>query len=185
MRIFDEDDLPLLLQHIQNRPAEEQLLFELLYGSGLRFSEAFNLCEKDVDLRQSQISVLGKGMKRRLVPLTPGARKLLHKKRISPDKSLWPESTKEAQLRRWVRNWGVATGFDEKYGGLYPHKLRHSIATHLVRRGAQLPQIQKLLGHSELSTTEKYTHLNIQDLVKVYDDCFPDLVKSSIERKKK
>lgn len=170
----DEEDLPLLLQTLAKRPAEEQLLFELLYGSGLRLSEALELQFKNIDLRAGTAEILGKGRRRRRVPLSPRAREILSAAQGSG--SVWPRKISLRGLRRWVENWGrVSLLGKDGEGRLYPHKLRHSIASHLLRRGARLPQIQKLLGHSRLSTTERYTHLNPEDLLRAYDKAFPKL----------
>ena len=171
IRIFNEEDLSLLLTVVSKKSPHERLLFELLYGSGLRLSEAFQLKSSDIQFSK-QVLLKGKGSKVRQVPLTPNALILL--KELDPEKSgPWPQGTNLRQLRQWSYNWGKESGLEEHYGKLNPHKLRHSIATHLLRRGAKLPQIQKLLGHSKLSTTERYTHLSTSDLVRIYDKCLP------------
>jgi integrase/recombinase XerC len=178
--IFDEEDLPLLLETLKSRSVEEQLLFELLYGSGLRISEAQQLTFEQIDFAQSQFWVLGKGNKKRQIPMSPQAQSLLSKVLGNKNKkgSIWSKAYSPRALRHWVESWGKRALLSEKVGRLHPHKLRHSIASHLLRRGARLPQIQKLLGHSQLSTTERYTHLSIEDLLRVYDLSFPTKLKS-------
>ncbi len=175
--IFFEEDLPLLLKELEKRPLEERLLFEFLYGMGLRLSEALSLKKDNLLLSQNSIRVFGKGRKWRQIPLTKGAKKLLGEilSTTSPgeQQSIWPRPLGPRMCRHWVTRWGRLAGFDESKGRLHPHKLRHSIASHLLRRGALLPQVQKLLGHKNLSTTERYTHLNTDDLVKAYDKAFP------------
>ncbi len=163
----DEDDLHLLRRQLEARPLAERLLFEVLYGSGLRISEASELSWSALDWEQGQAEIVGKGRRRRLVPLTPGAMKLLKQMKGSgsPKGPVWGQPRGPRTLSRWVKGWGVE--------GLHPHKLRHSIATHLLKRGSKLPQIQKLLGHRRLSTTERYTHLDLADLLRVYDKSLP------------
>lgn len=185
LRVVDEEDLFILDKYLDNSSPEERLLFELLYGSGLRFSEALNLCRKDVLFAQNQLRILGKGEKLRHVPATKRGLKLLEML-LPPEihQPLW-HTNDQTRLRSLVAQWGRDCGLEKKVGKLHPHKLRHSIATHLVRRGAALPRIQKFLGHSELSTTQRYTHLDIQDLIRVYDQSFPQNMKTPFEEKKK
>ncbi len=171
-QIVEEEDLHLLKQMIETRPQEEQLFFELIYGSGLRLSEAYTFEFSKADLSTPKLQVLGKGNKYRQVPLTSKAVSLL--KTIG--KNPWIGRTTVRSLRRWVENWGKLCALEENCGPLHPHKLRHSIASHLLKRGAKLPQIQKLLGHERLGTTERYTHLNVDDLVRVYDESFPKVL---------
>ncbi|MEZ4813833.1 MAG: tyrosine-type recombinase/integrase [Bdellovibrionota bacterium] len=168
IRVFAEEDLGLLLETVESRPVDEQILFYLLYGSALRVSEALGLEWEHIDLIKSKIRVLGKGSKWREVPLAHGAVVLLRSKQRSP--GLWHQgSIPYSTAREWVFQWGRDSGLNEKYDALHPHLLRHALASHLLRRGAKLPHIQKLLGHSQLSTTEKYTHLEVDDLIRAYD----------------
>lgn len=169
VRTLDEDDIALLLKTIAARPPAERLLFELLYGSGLRISEALTLKRTDVAPAEGVAYVRGKGEKTRKVPLTPGALKLFETETFGDP--LWGDVRDVRALRRWVETWGQLTALP--VDRLHPHLLRHSIATHLIRRGAGLAQVQKFLGHTKLSTTERYTHLSIDDLVKAYDTAFP------------
>jgi len=174
--VVDEEDLPLLRKHLERRPWREQLLFELLYGSGLRISEALNLPPKAWKRTKDGARVLlkGKGNKERLVPLPPQTAELLEREgRTIGKEGLWGAKASPQRLRTWVKDWALATPLSEQGQRLHPHKLRHSIATHLLRRGAQLPEIQKLLGHSRLTTTERYTHLQLDDLIRAYDNAFP------------
>ncbi len=166
IKVIDEEDLPLIVRVVEQRSPEEQLLFELLYGSGLRLSEAFDLKAKWRTGRR--LRVFGKGRSWREVPITPRAAELLQG--ISGDESPWSVQTHPQTLRSWVREWGRLAGLEVQ---LHPHLLRHSLATHLLRRGAPLSSIQKLLGHKRMSTTERYTHLLMDDLVQIYDKSFP------------
>ena len=174
MRVVDEEDLTFLLQHIATRPPEERLLFELLYGSALRISEARNLDFESLDLARSEARVRGKGDRLRRVPLTEAARALLATEgQASKFRQDW-HARDVRTLRRWVEAWGFSALLSDKYEGhLHPHQLRHSLATHLLKRGASLRHIQKWLGHERLTTTERYTHLDTQALVAAYDQAFP------------
>jgi len=170
-QVIDDDDVKLVVEHVRERPAPERLLFELLYGSGLRISEALNLRVENYDPEAGTLRVLGKGRRLRVVPLTEGAREILRASAVQRLTTPWgPEVTNVRRLRRWVEGWSKALPLSTR---LHPHKLRHSIASHLLLRGAKLPQIQKLLGHSQLSTTERYTHLKIEDLMRIYDESLP------------
>jgi integrase/recombinase XerC len=174
IEVLPEDTLKFLQNILQEkRPAEEVLLFELLYGSGLRISEAASLRWKQFPQNNTEkhsLEVLGKGRKRRVVPLTSSAIKAAQSFRgsSSPEDAVFPHNIRS--LRRWVENWALL--IPESELRLHPHLLRHSIASHLLRRGAHLPEIQRLLGHSKLSTTERYTHLNVDDLIRIYDQSF-------------
>ena len=178
VNVFNEEDLPALQKVLLERSIDEQLLFELLYGSGLRVSEAAALSWPDVELGAHLIKVYGKGRKWRQVPLSPRAAEILGQLRSDSAKTeVWNVPVSPAIFYGWVCSWGTAAGFEAAGIHLHPHKLRHSIATHLLRRGAKLPQIQKLLGHERLSTTERYTHLNPEDVIKIYDKAFPKMKK--------
>lgn len=175
VEIVEEDDLSLVLKTLRDRPPEERLLFELLYGSGLRISEALLINPANFDPRSSELLIKGKGERLRKVPVTPLATEFIKRAKLARATSLWTKKYTVRTFRRWVENWGKISLLDERTGRLHPHKLRHSIASHLLKRGASLPQIQKLLGHKQLSTTQRYTHLNVEDLLKVYDQSFPKL----------
>lgn len=176
IRVFAEEDLDLLLRVLNKRSSDEQILFYLLYGSALRISEALALSIADIDLKKSKIRILGKGSRWREVPLALPVIQLL--KALQPkgggtsikSGGPWHEGRiKYSLAHKWVRDWGEESGLNKKYNALHPHLLRHALASHLLRRGAKLPHIQKLLGHSRLSTTEKYTHLEVDDLIRAYD----------------
>jgi integrase/recombinase XerC len=168
--------------------ARDQAIVEMLYGSGLRVSEAVGLNINDVDLSAATTVVLGKGNKQRMVPVGAKAisavEKYLHVRSLIPREKKQSTQTDETALfinrdgtrlsvrsvQRMVRSRGLAVGAKES---LHPHALRHSCATHLLEGGADLRMIQELLGHSSLSTTQKYTHLNIDNLMGVYDRAHP------------
>ncbi len=179
IQIFDEEDLNLLLKHIASRPLRERVLFELLYGLGLRVSEAAGLKLIHFDTNEGTVKVKGKGGKIRILPLTPILNELVQELKDP----IWGQNDDPQMLRGWVRHWGYSVPLGKEGSlRLHPHKLRHSIASHLLRRGVALPQIQKFLGHKRLSTTQRYTHLRTEDIVKVYDNFFP---KNSLRKDNK
>jgi integrase/recombinase XerC len=170
------------------KPREQALrdraIIELLYGSGLRVSELCNLDVDDIDLRGRWVRVLGKGNKERMVPvhdacaaavklwLDEGRARLL-----GPDSGdalfVGARSGKrlnDREVRRFLARYGVEVG---ARGHVHPHKLRHAFATHLLEGGADLRGIQELLGHASLSTTQRYTHVDVARLTRVYDAAHP------------
>lgn len=152
--------------HLQgNNSTKDQhayALFLLLYGGGLRVSEACQLKSTDFNLNLRSLRVLGKGNKERIIILpdfvTLEIKTLLNKKNkfIFGDKALNPK-----QAYNYIRHWGQKAGIIKN---LHPHALRHSYATHLLSSGTDLRTLQELLGHTSLSATQKYTHLNLQKL---------------------
>ncbi len=180
IRVFSEEDIAILLKVIDEVSLKEQMLFYLLYGSALRISEALTLTIKNINFSKKTIRVLGKGSRWREVPVLD---EFLHLFSLLPlhsptedqfENITWhDEEVTYALARKWVAKWGNSTGLYEKYGNFHPHKLRHALASHLLRRGGKLPHIQKLLGHKNLSTTQKYTHLELEDLLKAYDKALP------------
>lgn len=155
----------------------DQVILELLYGSGLRVSELVSLNIIDVDLNGSIIRVRGKGRKERIVPLTDPARKA-----IDGYLSL-RNDIKEALILNYkdtrLTSRSVRRVLDklEKEANLnqhiHPHMLRHTFATHLLDGGADLRSVQELLGHKKLSSTQIYTHLTREKLRDVYMESHP------------
>ena len=149
-------------------------MLEMLYGSGLRVSELTGLRLSDIYREEGYLLVRGKGSKQRLVPISPVADKWFGywlEDRSHLD--VKPEAKDIAFLNRYGRQLTRAMVFTiikrlaEKAGihkVISPHTLRHSFATHLLQNGADLRVIQQLLGHEKITTTEIYTHLDIQDL---------------------
>jgi integrase/recombinase XerC len=161
-------------------PARDRAILELLYSSGLRVSEAAGLNVDDVNTREGLVKVRGKGRKERLLPIGSKAvdalksylvEKILLRRR---DSALFLNRRggrlSDRGIRRIVVKYAKLCGIDGKMG---PHTLRHSFASHLLQDGADLRVIQELLGHSSLSTTQKYTHLDITHLMDVYDKAHP------------
>ncbi|OJF77777.1 MAG: recombinase XerD [Treponema sp. CETP13] len=159
----------------------DRALFELIYSSGLRISEASNLLLQKVHLKDHLLWVHGKGDKERLVPFGLQAEKYLHlwlngsRQKLVKNKNVpWLfVNYKGEQLSRkgiWkkFRILEDKTGIDAKV-----HTLRHSFATHLLAGGADLRTVQELLGHSDLSTTQIYTHIDNEQLRDYYKEYFP------------
>lgn len=157
-------------------------LLELLYATGLRVSELVGLTLKQLDLRRGVVRPLGKGSKERVVPmvaqasekielyLTQGRAQLL-KGRPSPYLFVNGRGGKLSRQGFWkiLKNYALKQGVT----GLSPHTLRHSMATHLLSRGANLRVIQLLLGHADLATTQIYTHLDAARLKKAHEKAHP------------
>lgn len=168
-----------------DKVVRDRLIFELLYGAGLRVSELVGLNLNDIDRAERWIEVRGKGRKERQVPYGARADEALErylKVRASLEA---PRTEKALFLHRWggklrrltTRSVGLIV---KKYArllsgdpSLHPHSLRHAFATHLLSEGADLRAIQELLGHASLSTTQKYTQLSMSELMKVYDAAHP------------
>jgi len=163
----------------QGDPADfirDNAIMELLYGSGLRSSELLGLTPRDLDLPGLQVKVKGKGGKERIVPLTRASASTL-KQLLAAREDEGPvflgkngKQLTRRQLQRIVK----ARIKKSDYGGkASPHALRHSFATHLLDRGADLKAVKELLGHASLSTTQIYTHITVDRLKKVYKQAHP------------
>jgi len=160
----------------------DQAILELLYSSGIRVGELTQLNCDDVDLELGIIKVLGKGKKERIVPIGSKAIEaikdyLRKRKFLSGNGTEGPLfiNTRNGRLtdrsvRRIVEKYGKKCGPGRS---ITPHALRHTFATHLLDAGADLRDIQELLGHVSLSTTQKYTHVSIDGLMDVYDKAHP------------
>jgi integrase/recombinase XerC len=157
-------------------------LLELLYGSGLRISEALGLDFGQVDLDQRLVRVLGKGGKERIVPLTGVAAERLERY-LEQRGAFEPDPREQAiflgrrggrltrrQADRIVKARAAGSGVE---ASVSPHTLRHSFATHMLQAGADLRSVQELLGHSRISTTQRYTHLDLAQIMRVYDAAHP------------
>ena len=157
-------------------------LLEVLYGSGLRVSEALGLDFAHVDLDQKLVRVLGKGRKERVVPLTgPAAERL--GRYLEQRGAFGPAARDQAiflgkrggrlsrkQADRIVKEMALRSGAP---CSISPHTLRHSFATHMLQAGADLRSVQEMLGHSRISTTQRYTHLDLAQIMRVYDAAHP------------
>lgn len=164
----------------------DRAILELLYGSGLRVSELCGLDLDAVDLPGSSARVLGKGSKERMVPL--GRRcveallrwlderpRMVHPTRGTQDPRALFLTTRGARMyprstQKLVHAYG-ASGAGR--ADLHPHALRHTCATHMLDGGADLRSIQEMLGHASLSTTQRYAHVSMEHLMRVYDTAHP------------
>jgi integrase/recombinase XerD len=165
------------------RSLRDRALVELLYGAGLRVSEAVGLEKSGVSLEERIVRVLGKGGKERLVPLgRPAAeavRRYLALGRPHLDRRYRPElflNARGGALTRAgafliLRKLADRAGLEP--GRVHPHLLRHSFATHLLEGGADLRSVQEMLGHADLGTTERYTHVSDRRRREVYFQAHP------------
>ena len=181
-KVLDADKASQLLNFAaqkDDRAICDQAILELFYGSGLRLSEVVNLRIADLDLNQGFVDVLGKGNKRRLVPLGRHCVKALKRwlsahpnpladSWLLPGRGTGPLSprTIQSRIKRVAQR---QLGEDS----LHPHMLRHSFATHMLESSGDLRAVQELLGHADIATTQIYTHLDFQHLAKVYDKAHP------------
>ena len=159
----------------------DRALLELLYATGLRVSEVVSLKLGDVDLKSGLLECQGKGSKQRKVPVGRSALLRLEeylrvRRKLLGDKGsnlLFVRTGGRALTRQWVwarlKDYGAAAGLKH----VSPHGLRHSFATHLLQRGADSRSVQAMLGHSDLGTTQIYTHITGQRLRRTYDTHHP------------
>ncbi len=163
--------------------ARDKAMLELLYATGLRVSELCGLGLNDIQLGAGYLVAKGKGAKERIVPIgrvanekvtayLAGPRRTLLGRRESRALFITPRGGPFTRQGFWklLKRYALKAGIRKP---LSPHKLRHSFATHLVERGADLRAVQAMLGHADLSTTQIYTHVNSARLRAVYDDFHP------------
>ena len=165
------------------RALRDQALVELLYGAGLRVSEAVGLDKAGVDLEQRVVRCIGKGSKERVVPVGREAvealRRYLSRGRPYLDKRHRPELFLNARGGPLTRSGaflilrGLADKAGLEPGRVHPHLLRHSFATHLLEGGADLRSVQEMLGHADLATTELYTHVSDRRRRELYFQAHP------------
>lgn len=161
----------------------DRAILELLYASGLRVSELVGLDWPDIDLSARVLRVMGKGGKERMVPFGRAAGEALRRWLEVWESVRNPVDDSEPvfltargmrlgdrAVRHLIDKWVDAAAVAK---GVHPHTLRHTFATHLLENGADLRAIQELLGHSSLSTTQKYTHLEVERLLAVYREAHP------------
>jgi integrase/recombinase XerC len=181
-RFLKIEEIQELIEHAPDTTTRlgrrDRALLELLYASGLRVSEAVGLNVEDVNLDEGWVRVLGKGSKERMVPFGPPAALALQEylaDRETPDaRALFlnyqgTRLTARSVARLLARNL-VKAGVAKS---LSPHGIRHSFATHLLAAGADLRTIQELLGHANLSTTQRYTHVDLGALLDEYRSSHP------------
>ena len=179
---IDTEQVPQLLANDSKEPIDirDRAIIELLYSSGLRLSELQGLNLNSINIRVREVRVIGKGNKERVVPLGRYASHAIQqwlKVRLlfnPKDEALFVSQLGNRMSHRAIQmrleTWGIRQGLNSH---LNPHKLRHSFATHMLEASSDLRAVQELLGHSNLSTTQIYTHLNFQHLAEVYDSAHP------------
>jgi integrase/recombinase XerD len=183
LSIAEVDALLALPDVATTRGVRDRAMIELLYATGLRVTELVRVRQTDLHLDEHYLTCIGKGSKERLVPIgeqasdwirryQATARRVLLKGRASPRLFL---NARGGPLSR-VGFWKILKGYGRQAGlpaTLSPHVLRHSFATHLLERGADLRAIQIMLGHADLSTTQIYTHVLEARLRAIYDRFHP------------
>ncbi len=178
------EEMERLLAAVETGTAEgvrDRALFELLYATGLRVSELVGLKVGDVELERGLLSCQGKGSKQRRVPVGRAALLWLRDyaaaraKLLSGGTSTFLFVTKAGRRLTRQQVWQQLKRYAERANleHVSPHVLRHSFATHLMQRGADSRSVQALLGHSDLATTQLYTHMSSQHLRATYDLCHP------------
>ena len=159
----------------QPYPERDVAILEMLYGCGMRVSELVSLNLDDIDWSEGWVRVRGKGKKERQMPVTERAlsvlREYLSKRTTRPGENALFLNYRGARLTdTTVRK--IVNTYSPRLK-LHPHSFRHAYATHLLAAGADLRSIQELLGHARLSTTQKYTQVSLEDLMRVYDKAHP------------
>lgn len=186
-RVLSEDEVVRLLNQPDITTAEgfrDRTMLEVLYATGMRVSELINLTLDRVDLNMKYIIAFGKGSKERIVPLGSVAAEFLQQylEKVRPKLTHAGRNTNIVflafgghELTR-QRFWQIIRAYGRKANinkALTPHILRHSFATHLLDNGADLRSVQELLGHSDISTTQIYTHLTNKRLRDIYAKAHP------------
>jgi integrase/recombinase XerC len=183
---FSEKEMELLLQQVPFEDGFEgdrdKLIIELLYTTGIRRAELINLRLKDIELSQKTMKVLGKRNKERIVPLLDTTINLF---KIYLDERMKLESIKEMDFVFLTKSgvkiyetlvYRIINGYFSKVSSKVkksPHILRHTFATHLLNKGADLNSVKELLGHASLASTQVYTHNSIAELKKVHASAHP------------
>ena len=178
--VLDEQSVARIMEAPDPRTPEglrDRAILEMLYGTGIRLSELIGLNRESVDLRNDTVKVLGKGNKQRLVPLGRKAKDALLRylrMRDSREPALFLSSRGKRLYPKGVylivtKHIRTVSEIEKKS----PHVLRHTFATHLLSRGADLQAVRELLGHASLSTTQLYTHVTVDRLKRIYNQAHP------------
>ncbi len=184
-KTVDVDQVNALLEGIDDGEdigIRDKAVAELFYSSGMRLAELIRLDTNDLDIKNATARITGKGNKTRYVPV--GSHALAALREWLKVRGVWlggNDSTalfisqrktrlSPRSIQQRLAFWGQQIGIN---GRLHPHRFRHSCATHLLESSGDLRAVQELLGHADLSTTQVYTHLDFQQLAKVYDSAHP------------
>jgi len=197
--VLGEDAMARLIATPPDGPRgiRDRAMLELAYASGLRVSELVTLPLADVNLRAGFVRVTGKGKKTRLVPLGAAARDQIQRY-LDEVRPQWARDPKQPALFvthhgtamtrqgfwKLLRGYARAAGVRLPGGSVSPHKLRHSFATHLLERGADLRAVQVMLGHADIATTQLYTHVSTARIVDEYRRKHPRSKHPGCERKR-
>ena len=183
-KVMTKKEVSQLIKHVEmntKKNLRDDALIELLYSTGLRVSEVANLKLKDINLKKSEIKILGKGNKERIVIFNNKSKEKIirylknDKRYISiKTEALFQNKFKEAlstrSIQRILKKYLNFSGINSKYS---THTLRHTFATHLLEGGADIKVIQQLMGHSSPETTKIYTHVSSSTLKNVYNNSHP------------
>ena len=188
LSLEEAHEILLLPSGEDEKALRERLILELFYATGVRISELVNIRFRDIRLEEGIIHIMGKGGKERIVMIGGKAQitlrsyeEILYKRNMAgPNKHLFPALRISKKNRKYhiairtvfniVKKYLRKVSDDEK---LSPHSLRHTFATHMLNNGADLMAIKDLLGHSSLSSTQTYTHLQPEKLKKIYEKSHP------------
>ncbi|UXS66903.1 site-specific tyrosine recombinase XerD [Staphylococcus chromogenes] len=184
--VLSIDEIDLLLttpETSKNNGYRDRTMLELLYATGIRVSELINIEVEDVNLLMGFVKVFGKGNKERIIPLgetviellkmyIDNVRPQLLKKQVTHTLFLNMQGKPLTRQGIWkiIKQTGAKAGIQKR---LTPHTLRHSFATHLLENGADLRAVQEMLGHSDISTTQLYTHVSKTQIRKMYQQYHP------------
>ena len=186
-KVLTEQEVNLLLEEPDTKTLEgfrDKTMLEVLYATGMRVSELVSVPLANVNLQMQYIIAMGKGSKERMVPLGRTAVKYLEEylERVRPQLikgneeeptlfvSTWGHAMTRQRFYEIIEGYGKEAGILKK---ITPHMLRHSFATHLLNHGTDLRVVQELLGHADISTTQIYTHLDVERLREIYDKTHP------------
>ena len=183
-KVMTKKEVSQLIKHVEmntKKNLRDDALIELLYSTGLRVSEVANLKLKDINLEKSEMKILGKGNKERIVIFNNKSKEKIirylknDKRYISiKTEALFQNKFKEAlstrSIQRILKKYLNFSGINSKYS---THTLRHTFATHLLEGGADIKVIQQLMGHSSPETTKIYTHVSSSTLKNVYNNSHP------------
>ena len=173
-----EEKFPELPEKPTLKQVRARLLLELIYGSGLRISECQSLCWNQLQIKEKLVRVIGKGNKERIVPITDTLTLWLEKFRAAEiEAGHAPSATSFVFLSEGGKPYDIRTLRNDIHdllreigweGKASPHVLRHSFATHLLENGAEIMSVKEMLGHSNISTTQIYTHVNAERLKQAF-----------------